>query len=548
MQEKLSDSVERKYVNTIDIDEWEIETDTGWKDIKSVSQTVEYEVWEIHLDNGMNVKAADTHIFFDENMEEIFMKNCIPDVTKLHTKEGVSLVKSVVNLEYEEKLYDLEVDDDNHRFYTNGILSHNSITTVGFLLWYALFNADKTVAILANKGDTAREMLSRLMIALENVPFFLQPGCKEYNKSTITFDNNTKIIARATSASSIRGMSCVVGSTKICIEDDYENIFYTEIDKIINKSKFVKIKEEDLFFTVYQITNKVNNKIYVGYHQTSDIDDGYFGSGKLIKRAIAKYGIESFEKKILKIFDNKKEAELYEAQIVDKDFTLREDTYNINIGGNVRISYGKNNPFYGKKHSEETRKIISEKNTGNISTQATHISVNGKIVLGYDRALQELGIDEGVARNIIIRKCGDPEEKNVFFVDDKKQQAAEKHFLRKMLEAERRRQEMSKICYMRFKDKPKSEEHRRKISEGLKGIKRENPQNKDPEKIRKTAEKHRGMKRSDEAKEKMSLAKKGKSAKNKGKKYYRNVNTGEGNYFLPREVPDGWIQGTGKRK
>ena len=85
--------------------------------------------------------------------------------------------------------------------------SGKSITTVIYILWYAIFNPEKTIAILANKGATAREMLGRITLALENLPFFLQPGCKELNKGNITFANNAKIVAAATSGSSIRGLS-----------------------------------------------------------------------------------------------------------------------------------------------------------------------------------------------------------------------------------------------------------------------------------------------------------------------------------------------------
>ena len=54
--------------------------------------------------------------------------------------------------------------------------SGKSISACAYLLWYVLFNPEKTVAILANKGATAREMLNRITLMLENIPFFLQPG------------------------------------------------------------------------------------------------------------------------------------------------------------------------------------------------------------------------------------------------------------------------------------------------------------------------------------------------------------------------------------
>jgi len=85
--------------------------------------------------------------------------------------------------------------------------SGKSISACAYLLWFVLFNPEKTVAVLANKGATAREMLSRITLMLENIPFFLQPGCKALNKGSLEFSNNSRIIAAATSGSSIRGLS-----------------------------------------------------------------------------------------------------------------------------------------------------------------------------------------------------------------------------------------------------------------------------------------------------------------------------------------------------
>ena len=85
--------------------------------------------------------------------------------------------------------------------------SGKSISACAYLLWYALFHPEKTIAILANKGATAREMLSRITLMLENIPFFLQPGSKALNKGSLEFSNNSRILAAATSGSSIRGMS-----------------------------------------------------------------------------------------------------------------------------------------------------------------------------------------------------------------------------------------------------------------------------------------------------------------------------------------------------
>ena len=53
-----------------------------------------------------------------------------------------------------------------------------------------------------------------------------------------------------------------------------------------------------MYFYLYQIINKLNDKIYVGVHKTDNLNDGYMGSGKILNRAIKKYGVENFEKDI----------------------------------------------------------------------------------------------------------------------------------------------------------------------------------------------------------------------------------------------------------
>ena len=121
----------------------------------------------------------------------------------------ISLDRGLVPFElypYQKKMFETF---NEHRF--NIVLacrqSGKSISACAYLLWFALFHSEKTIAVLANKGATAREMLSRITLMLENIPFFLQPGCKALNKGSIEFSNNSRILAAATSGSSIRGLS-----------------------------------------------------------------------------------------------------------------------------------------------------------------------------------------------------------------------------------------------------------------------------------------------------------------------------------------------------
>ena len=80
-----------------------------------------------------------------------------------------------------------------------------STTIIAYLLHYILFNQDVRVGILANKGSTARELLSRLQLAYEHLPPWLQQGVVEWNKGNIELENGSKILASSTSSSAIRG-------------------------------------------------------------------------------------------------------------------------------------------------------------------------------------------------------------------------------------------------------------------------------------------------------------------------------------------------------
>jgi hypothetical protein len=91
--------------------------------------------------------------------------------------------------------------------------------------------------------------------------------------------------------------------------------------------------EKEKHYIIYQITNKINGKIYIGKHITSNLNDGYMGSGKAIKIALNKYGVDNFEKTILFECSSEDELNKKEAEFVTKEFIARDDVYNIIPGG-----------------------------------------------------------------------------------------------------------------------------------------------------------------------------------------------------------------------
>lgn len=94
-----------------------------------------------------------------------------------------------------------------------------------------------------------------------------------------------------------------------------------------------------MYYYLYQIRNRLNGKIYVGVHKTSNIDDGYMGSGKGIKSAIKKYGIENFSKEIIEWFDTEENMYDREIELVTEEFLDRNDVYNVKLGGPANFYY-----------------------------------------------------------------------------------------------------------------------------------------------------------------------------------------------------------------
>lgn len=90
-----------------------------------------------------------------------------------------------------------------------------------------------------------------------------------------------------------------------------------------------------MFYCVYKITNKINNKFYIGMHQTCDLNDGYMGSGKRLHAAYKKYGVENFEKEILHVYDNEKDMKDKEKELV----VISEMSYNLCDGGKGGFGY-----------------------------------------------------------------------------------------------------------------------------------------------------------------------------------------------------------------
>jgi len=245
-------------------------------------------------------------------------------------------------------------------------------------------------------------------------------------------------------------------------------------------------------YYVYKTTNNINGNYYIGVHQSNNIErDKYLGSGYVLQIAINKYGKDNFSRELLFEFDTPEEAFKKEREIVNEEFLRLKETYNLVLGGHGGNIVG--------NHSEETKRIISELHKGRILTEEHKEKI--RIGVLESEIYHEYIHSEENRNRISEMRTGQ------LHTEETKKIISEKATGR--IHTDETRKKMSENSIV--KGIPKSEEFKEHLSELFTGRNNDWNQitNKNPEKIRKTAEKHTGMKRSENTKKNISESKTG---------------------------------------
>jgi len=214
-----------------------------------------------------NLKAAGVNVNFSEKQIEEYVR-CSQDPLYFirNYVKIVSLDKGLVPFEPYEFQEEMIEAVHTNRFVICKMprQSGKSTTMVSFLLHYILFNQNMSVAILANKLATARELLGRLKLAYEYLPIWLQQGVVEWNKGSIVLENGSKVLAAATSSSAVRGGSfnCIMLDEFAYVPQNVAEEFFSSVYPTITSGKETKViivstpKGLNMFYRIWVNANK----------------------------------------------------------------------------------------------------------------------------------------------------------------------------------------------------------------------------------------------------------------------------------------------------
>jgi|AntAceMinimDraft_18_1070375.scaffolds.fasta_scaffold03807_15 group I intron endonuclease len=258
------------------------------------------------------------------------------------------------------------------------------------------------------------------------------------------------------------------------------------------------------FNFVYITTNVINGKQYVGDHSTNNINDSYLGSGRpYFERAKEKYGRENFKREILESFDTKQEAFDAQKKYINKFNTLVPNGYNLSPTGGLHVK----GCFYpNKKHSEETKRKMSIAKKGKKLSEQHIKNLKGKNK-GKKHSLEQNIIHNkkiSGKNNFMYGKKHSEETKRKMSESNKGQKRSEETKKRlseshkgkiTWMKGKKHTEETKKKMSESHKDKKFTEEHKRKLCEARKG--KSSPM--------------KGKKHSEETKKKMIEAKRNKN-------------------------------------
>lgn len=181
-----------KFLDIITTKDICVKTDYGFVPFSEINLTIPYKIYNMVLENGLSLTCADEHMLFDKNHNVRILKDLkIGD--ELITVNGISKIKTINTINNNVMMFDLSIETNEKSYFTNGILSHNTISTAIFMLHTILFNNQKNVMIIANKGDTVKEIIKKIKDIYIELPYHMKSGVINWGERKIALENSSVV-------------------------------------------------------------------------------------------------------------------------------------------------------------------------------------------------------------------------------------------------------------------------------------------------------------------------------------------------------------------
>lgn len=389
----------KKITNTIFLkDDFLVETVYGYVPIHEINITQPFYKYKLELENGLFLEGADNHVVFCK--DDIKLLIDLNDNDFVFTRFGYSKVKSVKKIHGKYCMFDLSINSFDMSYYTNDILSHNTVSTAIYILWYALFNENKGIMIVANKSKTTKEIINKIKSIYKLLPFFLKEGVVNWNELSISLENGSRIQTEARTAEPAIGFTIdlLYLDEFAKVPDNIVRKYYGEIVPVvssIDNSKIIITSTPDGFNLFWELM--------VGAEKPEDDDDnnGY--------KSMRVYWYEKKGRRDTKLITSKSRLRKYDMIGLNKTFIktyLKSLGYRIydKIEGNEEIIYIRffkddNEKFVGNKTSiNDIRKIVISINGKNIPLLEIAKITNWeeqqiKLIGGENMFRQEYGLE-----------------------------------------------------------------------------------------------------------------------------------------------------------
>lgn len=221
-------------------------------------------MYQVQTKEGHKLRAADEHILYKRG--DLSGSGLPVPIDHLHKGDVLLAKDGFAEIEEIKKIpgiftFDMAIANPTNSYWADGLMSHNSVTTAVFMVWYILSNVDKTIVCLSQNEDKVTDLIEKIKTIIKNLPYHLKPGIVKWDVLSIHFDTGCKIKGQTTTPNSAAGITA--------------DVLYMDEFALVNKT-FIK----EFYRTAYPtIAANVNSKIIItstprGLNKFWEIYDG----------------------------------------------------------------------------------------------------------------------------------------------------------------------------------------------------------------------------------------------------------------------------------